>query len=666
MSKRPYCEADTECANNWWLLKLYTPMGPMVSFELHPHKPQLYDWEISQLRSLMQQFTLVGFNWANYDDPMVRLALSGVGVYALKSANDHIIMGGLKRWEFDKAYPMALKGWLLRDEWGYDHIDIMEVVPGVKISLKTYMARQHSPTIQDLPFDPSADLDEAGQTITRDYCGNDLQGTRQLRENIMSRLRLREKLTEKLTAELAMRRTMADALGIAPPEIRSVDLRSKSDAQMSEAIIAAKLGYRPDVPYIPSGHSFMLKPAPWLQFVTPEMQQVFELCKRVVFKWHRNDEGEHYIDAEGKKVKTGVSMPPELKTLKVRIGDLVPFKFGIGGLHSTESAQTLYSVPGVNQLSDHDVGSFYPSLAILLALFGPQIMPIYREIYDERMANKGRIDDAKAALEAAAECDKATLAQILDEIETVTSGLKIVLNGGYGKLWSKYSFLLDPEAGVAITINGQLSLLMLIERLYVGGVRTVSANTDGIVINTPAGLEWWRDSTLAWWEKTTGLTTDRTVYRSIHSRDVNSYVAVKPDGKAKRKGVFCESGILASMQGVHPDRDISKDAAVAYITHGTPISDTVRGCTDIRKFIRSRAVKGGGQWQGHYLGKTVRWYYGTGGSEIRGVSSNNKVADSDGAVPVQKLPDVFPADVDYSKYEDYARELLAVAGTQCP
>ena len=38
----------------------------------------------------------------------------------------------------------------------------------------------------------------------------------------------------------------------------------------------------------------------------------------------------------------------------------------------------------------------------------------------------------------------------------------------------------DPNAGIAITINGQLSLLMLIERLHVGGVSVVSANTYGV------------------------------------------------------------------------------------------------------------------------------------------------------------------------------------------
>lgn len=203
---------------------------------------------------------------------------------------------------------------------------------------------------------------------------------------------------------------------------------------------------------------------------------------------------------------------------------------------------------------------------------------------------------------------------------------------------------------------------MLIERLELGGVSVVSANTDGIVLLTPAGLEWYRDNTIAWWEKTTGLTTEATFYRSIHSRDVNSYIAVKPDGTAKRKGCFSESGILASMQGVHPDRDIAKEAVIAYVTKGIPVEQTIRECRDIKLFILAKSVKGGGQWRGGFLGKTVRWYYSTAGESIHYISNGNKVASSDGAVPVQVLPEVFPADIDYAQYEKYAHELMQRAG----
>lgn len=641
MTTRPRLEWDTECARNWWLLKLRFPMGHMKSYELHPHKPAFFMWEIAEIEMAIQTFTWVSFNGINYDEPMLKLALKGVGVHVLKEANDAIIVGGVKRWEFSNHYPEA--GYKIPH---FDHIDIMEVVPGVRIGLKTYMARYHAKTIQDLPFDPAAWLDEATQKITDTYCGNDLIGTHELSQIIKKRMDLRQKLTDRLREETGDYR---------------IDLRSKSDAQMSEAIIAAKLGYRPEVPYIPTGYTFKLRVAPWLQFVTPQMQRVLAICKMVTFFFSRKEDGEPIEFPDGSKIKTGVNMPKEIASLVVEMGRS-KYKFGIGGLHSMESAQTIYTSDG-EELQDSDVGSFYPSIAILMQLFGPEIMPIYREIYETRMRNKGEISDAKDKLKAAHECDKAALQQILDEIETITDGFKIVLNGGYGKLWSKYSFLLDPDAGIAITLNGQLSLLMLIERLEVGGVSVVSANTDGIVTLCPAHLLWYRDATMRWWEQTTGLSLEHNKYKSIHSRDVNSYIAVKPNGEVKRKGKYSPSGILSSMQGVHPDMDISKDAAVAYIVDGTPIETTVRACRDLRKFILAKSVKGGGQWRGQYLGKTVRWYLSTQGEPIRYISNGNKVAGSDGAVPVQVLPDHFPADVDYSGYEQYAYKLLRVCGT---
>lgn len=643
---RPYCEFDTECHPNYWLIKFYLPMGHMRSFTISNYKPSFTPQELWDIGQIIANFTIVGFNSQNYDIPMCKLAFAGAEPALLKQANDAIIVGGVKHWQFAEAFPMAL-----RYIDGLDHIDIMEVVPGVRIGLKTYMARMHSRTIQELPYPPDASLNPAQMAETDSYCGNDLRGTRELREIVKSRLALRETLTARLEQELAER-------GLTHMR---VDLRSKSDAQMSEVIISAKLGYRPEVPYIPSGYRFKLRPAPWLQFATPQFQAVFDLCKSVEFFWSRNDEGEEYIGADGKTVKTGVNMPIELKNVRPAMGSSV-YKFGIGGLHSMEKTQTVYA-DAYHDIEDDDVDSFYPSIAILMRLFASEIMPVYKEIYDVRMGSKPKIAKLDKLIK---ECvDKAKLAGLISEkedAETILGGFKIVLNGGYGKLWSKYSFLLDPEAGVAITINGQLSLLMLIERLELGGIRVISANTDGIVTLVPKALRWYKEQVMQWWRDATGLGTSRTVFKSIHSRDVNNYVAVKPNGEVKRKGVFCESGVLASMQGVHPARDICKTAAVQFLADGTPVGQTIRACRDITQFILAKSVKGGGQWRDTYLGKTVRWYTSTNGEPIRYISNGNKVGGSDGAQPIQTLPDVFPTDIDYAVYEEYATDLLKKAG----
>lgn len=616
---RPALYWDLECYPNFFLFGYLTDDPAFQGWKcyLSPEKPQFTGEELQYLAWLAKTYTWFSFNGLNYDAPMWRYALTGANTTQLKALNDAIIVGNLKRWEVERA------GWPQAYVEDWDHVDIMEVLPGVKIGQKTYMARNHSKTLQDLPYPPGTVLTHAQQCDVWNYHNNDLSGLRELTGVVHARLDLRVRLSERY----------------------GVDLRSKSDAQMSESIIAARLGYRPQVPYLLSGTRFKLIPAPWLTFATPYMQQVHELCQQVEFEFNRKDPGEELPDGG----KTGVAMPAELKKLRVRIG-ATDYKFGIGGLHSQETARTLRG-PGVR---DSDVKAYYPTVLERMGLLDPVQQVIYNAIKDERNTHKARAQELEAAgLKGTPEHEEA---------ETGSNGGKIVANGFYGKLWSKYSFALNPQAGVATTINGQLSLLMLIERLELGGVAVRSANTDGIVTHTPAGLEWYREHVMDWWQAATGFELEHTDYRLLAQRDVNSYVAVSTSGKIKRKGVFAESGILSGMQGIHPDRDIAKDAAVLYMTAGTPIEQTVRACSDIRKFVLSRKVKGGAYHCGVYLGPTARWYYSAGGTEPLRYANGNKVAASDGAQPIQTLPDAFPQDVDYAAYIAYAHKLVSDCG----
>lgn len=601
---RPQIIFDTECYSNFWLFG-YRPAtgGPSWKCGLWPGKPAFTPAELQHLAELASDCTWVGFNSLNYDLPMIRLALCGASTEQLKQLNDAIIMGGLKRWEVERAgyaqHPIKI-----------DHVDIMEVIPGVRIGLKTYMARNHSRTLQDLPHDPAKPLSVQAMREIWDYHDNDLRGTGELLGVVAKRLEFRDTLGARY----------------------GVDLRSKSDAQMSEAIIAAKLGYRPEVPYIPSGTRFKALRAPWLQFASGYMRNIAELCYSTEFEWNRKDDSEVLPDG----TKAGVSMPPALAKLRVTIGNTT-YKFGIGGLHSMETGRTLRGP----LLQDSDVASFYPELVRLLRVLSPEQQAIYEAVLVERVDAKHR----------AAAGDT--------EAKTIADSAKILLNGLYGKLWSKYSFACNPQAGVSITIAGQLSLLMLIERLELGGVTVHSANTDGIVTQCPARLDGYRQSCMAWWEKQCGFTLEHTQYSLLAQRDVNNYIAVDATtGKVKRKGVFAKSGVLEGMQGGHPDRDISKDAAVAYMVDGVPIEATVRACTDIRKFVMSRKVKGGAYHAGKYLGPTARWYYSRISTEPLRYANGNKVASSDNAMPCMVMPDGVPWDMDHARYEQYALELV--------
>src|SRR5690606_6209749 len=219
---------------------------------------------------------------------------------------------------------------------------------------------------------------------------------------------------------------------------------------------------------------------------------------------------------------------------------------------------------------------------------------IYRTIYDRRLHAKaesdriGKLYNYMGAQELKDESDT---------LKTESDGLKIVLNGTFGKLFSKYSILYAPELGIRTTITGQLALLMLIEMMECSGIRVVSANTDGIVLLIPKGMGDIAKQIVKWWEQRTGLEMESTRYSSIHQRDVNNYIAIGADGKVKRKGVFGPGGVLSGPQGKSPNMDIWADAVVAWLTDGIALEHSIPLCQDIRKFIVVRGVTGGGTYK---------------------------------------------------------------------
>lgn len=524
--------------------------------------------------------TFITFNGNNYDMPILGLAMAGATNATLKAASDDIILNGLKPWHLEDKY--AFKRPLI------DHIDLIEVAPGMA-SLKIYAGRLNSRRLQDLPIAPDAIIGFPERAGLTDYCLNsDCVATADLYAQLKPQIELREALGAKY----------------------GIDLRSKSDAQIAEAVIRkgveAELGRRVYRPEIHPSYQFNYHPPKWVAFKTPGMRHVLDLVRRSLF---------------GLGLSGDVQMPPSLDNLHVRINQMV-YRMGIGGLHSTEG-QTTHR----GRIVDRDVASYYPSI-ILNEGYYPQhldtaFLKVYRELVGARLAAKAAGD--KVAADA----------------------LKITINGSFGKLGSMWSVLYSPDLLIQVTITGQLALLMLIESLELAGVRVVSANTDGVMFIGDA------TSVIAEWERVTGFKTEETVYRSVHSKDVNNYVAIKEDGGVKTKGLYATAGISKNNTN-----SVCVEAVIAYLQSGTPIATTVGQCDDVRKFITVRKVEGGATWRGNYLGKAVRWYYSTDGDVILYSSNGNKVPKSEGARPMMNLTDNVPADINRQWYVDEAKSIL--------
>jgi len=105
---------------------------------------------------------------------------------------------------------------------------------------------------------------------------------------------------------------------------------------------------------------------------------------------------------------------------------------------------------------------------------------------------------------------------------------KIILNSTFGLSNDVNSFFYDPELCMRITVNGQLSLMMLYEMVMERIPDSVALlqNTDGIETRIPRKYVDEYLEICAEWEKITNLNLEHDQYQKIVLGDVNNYIAV--------------------------------------------------------------------------------------------------------------------------------------------
>lgn len=634
---------DTECYPNFWLLRFRIRGGPTLSFRLYAGQ-HFTEAQATQINDLFSRYTVVSFNGIGYDKWMIGYALSGATPAELKVINDRIIVDQIKPWE------LGLPRW----EPG-DHIDVRETAPGDG-SQKLYAGRIHCKRMQDLPYDPGVELTPEQMVEVESYCGNDLD--------------VLEALYDALAPQIAQRVMLGQRNGI--------DLRSKSDAQVAETVLWRRceraVGGRIYKSEPDWNLHFRYRVPQFVGFVLPQLQRALQLVGEAVFRLGGNGM---------------VEMPSSLEGLEIVIGGST-YKMGIGGLHSQE--KRLVAVSDTRSvIRMPDVASYYPNLMLNSGEYptalGEAFIEEFRSIMNERLAAKA---DAKRLPKGSPEQITAA---------TMDAGGKIMINGTFGKTGSPFSILFAPTMLIQTTLTGQLSLLMLIEWHEHHGIPVISANTDGIVLKCPRDKVALSDWLISEWEKRTSLTMETEEYQAIYARDVNSYFAVKDANDIKRKGEYAKSGLIAKK---NPDVEICSDAVAEFLARGTPMLVTLLECRDIRKFVTVQRVTGGAvkmwgegplktdkvrdmiprieahgwakegrKWRKgaelvdaqtaysstfapqrpEYLGKVVRWYYGTNSpGPIVYAMRDATVSLSNGATPCMTLPDEFPQDVDYAWY----------------
>ena len=248
---KPTLIFDIEIYRNYLLVSFLNVATGNVR-HLEAHGSQTLD--TATLRAILRSYRLVSFNGNHFDMPLIAAALADYTVAEIKAIANKIILNNMKPWQLDLDMPEC------------DHIDLIEVAPGVA-SLKIYGGRLHCPKLQDLPIEPEASITPSQRPLLRQYCENDLRTTLAL--------------FRKLEPQIALRETMGAEYGI--------DLRSKSDAQIAEAVIRHEVEKRMGTrlqkqdPFRFAGETFQYKAPRFIEFRTAILQGVLRTVTDATF-----------------------------------------------------------------------------------------------------------------------------------------------------------------------------------------------------------------------------------------------------------------------------------------------------------------------------------------------------------------------------------------------
>lgn len=288
---------------------------------------------------------------------------------------------------------------------------------------------------------------------------------------------------------------------------------------------------------------------PFIRYKNPKLQAVLEDMKKQV------------VDSHERKGY-------EKKFVLSNLG----YSIGVGGLHSINKPGIFR--PNENEYIGHsDVASMYPSLLIKYNLtpshLGKEFLQVYTEVYDDRINAKHSHNKLK---------DKT---------------LKLTLNAVTGKMQEETSWLYDPFNVFRIRINGQLILLMLIERLLELGCRIIQANTDGVMYIAKEENRNRIQEAIHEVEAITQLVFESNDYEAFYQYAINDYFGIikgysesKNPELIERKGMFITETKLG--KGLAPV--VIPKAVINYFLTNQPVKEFIKSDKDIKDFVIGQRV----------------------------------------------------------------------------
>ncbi len=370
-----------------------------------------------------------------------------------------------------------------RKEWGIFapwHIQIGQIDlfkmhhwdnPAKSSSLKWIQFSMDWENLQDMPIEHTVKIETQEQLDTIvGYCINDVASTKAIFDRSKSQIKLRKELTDKY----------------------QINLYSASEPRIAKELFAYHLGKKLSItPREIKGmktYRNIIKVKdlvlPYIKFKSPVFQQALNKFNTLE------------LDA--------MQLKGQFKYKLEHNG--VHTTFALGGIHGARKSG-VYKSDDQHIIMSSDVTSFYPNLCIRNQ-WSPGHFPKeefcdqYEWFFDERVK--------------------------IPKSNPMNYVYKIILNSTFGLSNEENSFFYDPELCMRITLNGQLSLMMLYDMILdaIPEAFGLLQNTDGVEIRIPRDKKDLYLKVCEEWENITQLNLEHDTYQKLILGDVNNYIAV--------------------------------------------------------------------------------------------------------------------------------------------
>jgi hypothetical protein len=500
--------------------------GERFLFEISWRKDDLFALlDYIQLCKI-EGIALCGFNNMGYDYPVLHHILEHPELVTVESIYEKSM--SIIRTPWDQRFSNVI--------WEKDQhvpqIDLFKIHHFDNMaratSLKVLEFNMRMDSVEDLPFPPGTFLDNQQMDELVAYNDHDVDATERFYNHSLDHIAFREELSKKY----------------------GVDMMNFNDTKIGKSYFIRELEKHTP------GCCYKVNPAKGERRENQTRRKQI-ICRDIIFPYIQFDH------AEFKRIhlwflsKIITNTKGDFKVSCV-VRDF-QFDFGSGGIHGSIKP-CIVQDSGDEMILDIDVTSYYPTIAIANRLYpahlSEKFCDIYSDVFEQRKLHKKGTPE--------------------------NGMLKLALNGVYGDSNSDYSPLHDPQYTMAITINGQLLLCMLAEKLLTcPDITMIQINTDGLTIKMPMIHLHWVREVMSWWEQVTSLKLEEAKYSRFFARDVNNYIAEYTNGEVKRKGAY-EYDL--GWEKNHSSLVVQK-AAEARLLHGTDIRMFIENHQDIYDFL---------------------------------------------------------------------------------